>query len=223
MALSDYIDRIKKLIPQAEEELPSIALTSCVESAVAEYSRLRPRVLCQDFTGDGVTYDFPLPADFKDDFSRIVNIEYPAGEQIPIYLKSKYYLIYQTPTEKVLRLLITPAAKKTLRVSYTALHKVTDTEDTIPGSDFEAVCFLAASYVAQSLAAKYAGFWDPTLAADIIAYRTKNREYQEVANNFMALFKLHLGMNPKDVVTGAFSFGAWELPIFERELVFRKV
>jgi len=206
MPLSSYIDRVKKLIPQAEAELPPTALDSSMESAVEEYSRLRPRILVQEYTGDGTTYDFSLPTDFTLGFSRIISIEYPAGERSPVYLKPQYYFIYRKPTATVLRLLITPQSTKKFNVAYTALHKVDATTDTIPSSDFEAVCFLAAHYIAQALAAKYAGYWEPTLAADIVAYRTKNREYQEVATNFLTLFKLHLGMKPKDVTLPALSF-----------------
>ena len=208
MALQSYLDELKRLIPQAIDELPPGTLEERLGDAIRAYSRISP--YCPrpiDYEGDGETYDFDLPSNWDLEFSRVRSIEYPVGYQEPEYLEPDEYILYYSPTSGwQLRLFSIPASGETLRVLYITLHRLTDSEDTIPERDKRAVCYLAGSLIARNLAAKYAGFTDPSLSADVINYRTKQREYSEVANQFEAQFKLHFGMDARALAPAA---GAW--------------
>ncbi len=126
-----------------------------IDSALAIYSQHRPRVKSQDYTGDGVTYDFQLPADFVVGSSQIVSVEYPTGQQIPNYLPEHLYFLYRE-SPPTLRLLLTPAAGNVLRVSYTAQHEVHESDaslTTVPAADRQALASLAAARACVELAA----------------------------------------------------------------------
>jgi len=71
--------------------------------------------------------------------------------------------------------------------------------------------------IARNLAAKYAGFTDPSLTADVIGYNTKQREYQTVADHYEDLFKLHFGMGRKDVAPAAANWGKLDFDLLERQ------
>lgn len=129
-------------------------LEAHIDAALAIYSRHRPRVRQQDYTGDGVTYDFQLPADYQPGLSELVAVEYPAGSQLPSYLPASSYFLYRE-NPPTLRLLIVPASGRTLRVSYTASHVVHErdaTQTTVPATDRPALASLAAARACLELA-----------------------------------------------------------------------
>jgi len=207
MPEADFIARVKLLLPTAEGELASGALEKCLQDALERYSRLCPQVAVVERIGDGKTYDFTLPADWVEGFSRIVDIEYPAGEQIPQYLDPRAYGIYHDPTAgKVLRFYtFVPDANKKFRLRYLKPHQVNATTDTTAPEDFEAICFLTAAIVCLNLAGKYAGFYEPTLEADLIRYRTRSDDYRRLAQEFEALFQLHFRMKRGEVAPASTS------------------
>jgi len=66
-------------------------------------------------------------------------------------------------------------------------------QSTIPESDFEAVCNLAASLAFLQLAALKVQSGDPTIAADAVEYRSKSDQYRAMAKEQRALYNQHLG------------------------------
>lgn len=209
MGLQYYLSELKRLIPQAADELPPGSLEERLGDAIRAYSRIAPYEPNPiDYDGDGSTYDFDLPAAWDWDFSKIRSIEYPLGYQDPDYLEPDEYFLYHTSTGWKLRLLVTPASGETMRVNFMTLHRLTpDGDDTIPERDRRAFCWLAASLVARNLAAKYAGFTDPSLTADVIVYRTKQREYSDLATQLETFYKAHFGMGARDIVPAAGNWG----------------
>ncbi len=207
MSLTNYVEELKRLVPQVEDELPVGAIEERLGDAVRFYSRIAPRANgVRDYTGDGSTYEFALPPDWDPQFSRVTSIEYPQGYQDPKYLKSDQWFIYDIPSGQVLRLKTTPASGETARVTYTRMHKISSQQNTVPERDNRALCYLAASLIARNLEFKYASHTEPTLSADVINYRTKQRQYAEVADHYEALFKGHFGMKRGDTAPAA---GAW--------------
>lgn len=200
MALADYLAEMRRKIPQAKEELPPGSLEERLAEAVRHYSHYAPRLRVRDYPADGVVFDFSLPADWAPEFSRIRQVEYPLGERRPQYLEVEDYLLYLSAQGYVLRLLDVPSAGRTVRVDYTILHSLNLQEDTIPVSHRRPVICLATALVAYNLAAKYAGFTDPSLTADVINYRTKQREYSDIARQLEACFYTFFGV---DAGTGA--------------------
>jgi len=220
MPEAEYIARVKLLLPTAEGELQTGALEKCLQDALLRYSRLSPRLAVSEYTGDGSTYDFALPADWVEGFSRIVAIEYPAGEQTPQYLDPRLYDLYLDPTAgTVLRFLAyAPAEAKRFRLFYTKPHEIDATTDTTSPEDFEAICFLTASIVCLNLAGKYSGFYEPTLEADLIRYRTKADDYRSLAAEFEALFQSHFGMKRREVAPASLAWLDLDLPLVGLEI-----
>ena len=212
-----YIDELKRLVPQVEDELPAGTIEERLGDAIRFYSRIRPRVNgVRDYSGDGSTYEFALPADWDDTFSRVSSIEYPQGYQDPEYLESDQWFIYDTPAGRVLRLKTTPASSETARVSYTRMHHVSSQQDTVPECDKRAFCYLTASLIARNFESKYASHTESSLSADVINYRTKQRQYAEVADHYEALFKAHFGMKRGDIAPAAGTWGPVDFPFTER-------
>jgi len=60
--------------------------------------------------------------------------------------------------------------------------------------------------VARNLESKYASHTEPMLEADVINYRTKQRQYADVADHFETLYKAHFGMKLRDIAPAA---GGW--------------
>ena len=192
--VATYLEAMRRKMPQAKEELSPGALEMHLAEAVRHYSRYAPRLRVRDYVGDGAIFDFTLPADWAPEFSRIRQVEYPLGEKKPQLLETDDYLLYLGAQGYVLRLLDVPADGKTVRIAYTIPHSLNLQEDTIPSSHRRPVVCLAAALVAHNLAAKYAGFTDPSLAADVINYRTKQREYTDIARQLEACFYTFFGV-----------------------------
>ena len=217
MALQYYLEQLNRLLPQAHDELPVGSLEERLGDAVREFSRFVPRLRAKDYSGDGSTYTFNLPNDWNERFSRIKNVESPQGYQEPSYLDAWDYTVYLTPDGYQLRLFSTPGADTTVRVFYTALHRVNSQDDTVPEAHKRALCYLAASMAARNLAAKYAGFTDPSITADVIGYTTKQREYNSQADFYQNMFKMHLAMGPRDLAPAAASWGQLDFDLKERQ------
>lgn len=216
--LQSYVDELKRLVPQVEDELAVGSVEERLGDAIRFYSRISPRTNgVRDYAGDGSTYEFTLPSDWDAQFSRVRSIEYPQGNQDPDYLGTDQWFIYDTPSGQVLRLKTTPASGETARVSYTRMHNVSSQQNTVPERDKRVLCYLAASFIARNLESKYASHTEPSLGADVINYRTKQRQYADVADHFETLFKGHFGMRLRDTTPAAGAWGPIDFPFTERQ------
>ena len=213
MPLSDYVNRVQELLPTAQDELPAGTIDNCVQDAVARYSRIRPRLQVWDIVGDGNTYQWSLPSDWRDGFSTILAVELGSvGEQFPSYIDPLKWRLYLEPDGWKLRMFVTPSNGETVRVVYTVPHVVDATTDTVYPEDFEAVCYLAASRTALALAGKYSGYYEPSFQADVINYRTKAADYRGQARVFERLFQLHFGMDEDSAAPAALGWLDIDLP-----------
>lgn len=211
MPLAEYVARIQNLLPTTEQELLNQqvdltnTITGAITAAVRYYSCLRPRHLTVDLAGDGVSHTFDMPSTFTDT-SVIESVEYPANYQKPAILSYDRWTIYQTDARRLRLLDTVPGIGETIRVVYTAEHIVDDTTDTVPSTDFEAVCCLAASIVCGAVAAYYGHTVDPTIEAAYINYRTQADEWRALARQYQDRAKMYLGMLSSDVVTAGFVY-----------------
>jgi hypothetical protein len=180
----------------------SVSEVDFIQEAVKIYSRHRPREVVKDITGDG-TYNYSISTNLTswvEDFSIIKSIEYPAGQRNPVYLDEDDYAILRTESGLFIRFFVdTPSASDTIRVTYTALHILSDSQNTIPQIDEDAVCNLAASLCSGALASYYAQTSDPTIGADSVNYRTKSQEYSARAKEQKKIYMDHLGLKDGDV------------------------
>jgi hypothetical protein len=189
-------------------------IASAFTRAIAEYTRHRPRVVVAPMSGDGTTYDFPLPRHWIVGFSAIKTIEHPAGTtatyQAPTYLGDGDYTIRegvlgQQPIRSLRFPLTAPeSGTDNILVTYTTRHVHTDELDTIPPQDLEAVCWLAASWVADARSADEADSSSPTINADVVNYREGVTRWARVASRLRDRFEKHIGVSNGTTAAGAF-------------------
>lgn len=192
-------DLIRGKVRDAAADLVESDYLTALAEALKTYGRHRPRHLVADLPGNG-SNDLPLPADWSDGVSSVVSIEYPVGQVPEILFDHGDWGYYRSPAGLQLRLLTAaPAVGESVRLLYTTLH----TEATIPVIDEEAVANLAAAVCLRQLAARYAQTSDPTIAADVVNYRTKADEYRRLADSYDGRYRSHLGLKDTDTVPAA--------------------
>lgn len=218
--LVDYEIKFDQVIQDEEVELDDVTRQALIAEAVKTYSFYRPQEIALRVTGDG-GYDYDLPEDWEEGFSSILSIEYPAGEQIPVFLDSVLYKIYKDETGSKLRFLINnPAATEEFILTYTIRHSIEVDLGTIPDVDFDAVVNLAASLGCTAIGRKYtqdAG--GSTIAVGGDAWRSVTR-YSEKAKELMELFLTHMGVNrevaPAMATANLPSLASWGGPRLKR-------
>jgi len=191
MALLDQVkSKVKDdsgRLTDADDYLPAI------DAALERYGKHLTRPLVKDVAGAG-THDVALPAEWIEEFSRVLQVEYPVDEVPAILIEAGRWQIYQAPAGPVLRLLDeTPEADEMVRVTIT----VPRTEATVAQGDLDAVASLAASYCCETLANLFAQTADPTIAADAVNYRSKSGEFSRRAKRLSELYHQHLGIDPE--------------------------
>jgi len=185
--LGEVSARVRQNLQDDLLEVPEIE--DAIERAVALFSADCPRVLSYEWTGDGETYEFALPADFEQGVSYIKVVEYPAGERRPQILRPDQYLIYDSK----LRLVnATPGSTEKVKIHYTAKHSVTESTTTLSDAEELALSDLATSLVARMLASKYMRMFDPGIISEGIDYGRKAEMYLKLAEQFYSLYKKQL-------------------------------
>ncbi len=177
--IAKFIGNIRRLIQDTAEILKLDELENFIVEALSYYSKDKPYRAIHDITtGDGSTYQFALPDEWVQDFSYILSIEYPAGEQVPVYLETGDYTVYQlTSTSYKIHFYSTvPGSGKTARVRYTLSYTLA-TIGNIPGQDQDAFCLLSAALCCYAIARYYAQTSDSLIDADSVDYRSKGDEY----------------------------------------------
>lgn len=206
--LADYQSRLTQLLKEQAGDLDPNDKDAAIAEAVREHSRLKPYKKLHEFTGDGAAFDFvlgtaPGPTDWEKDFSKILQVEFPAGERNPVYLEDEDYQLYEKITGEVLRFLSdTPGTGQKALVNYTARHSVTASAGTIPEPHFDAVCHLAAAIALNALANRYIQNTEPTLGADSVDHKSKAFEARQAAREERKLYFQHLGIKESDVPAG---------------------
>ena len=73
-------------------------IDNAISDALETYDDDAPRYVVADLVGDGLAYDFALPASYTDGYSRLVSIEYPIGSRYAQYLPATDWSIYRVPS-----------------------------------------------------------------------------------------------------------------------------
>lgn len=187
-----FDDRVR----DAAGRITSLQRQTAIQDALKQYAAVRPVEVVTDYPGDGTTFDLALPAGWVTDFSIVRRIEYPAGRREPVFLEREDWGFYRTPSALKLRLYtVTPATGQTLRLTWTKPHVVDYVGSTVPLTDEDAVADLAASIGLRTLAAVFAGTVDPTIAADSVDYRSKSKEYSDLAREYEKRYRVKLGLD----------------------------
>jgi hypothetical protein len=208
MNFADYETGVASRIQDSANKLSQADRDDAITQAVKRYSKDRPRELVTDIPGaDPASSLLGLPAgpsdpaeQFEDGFSIIRAIEFPVGDMPPTYLEGEDWLLYRTPAGLKIALTdMVPQASDILRVTWTVRHNPGTSGQgavatTVPDSDFEAVCDLAASFCCDKLAAAFARTNDSTIQADTVNYRTKSQEYAALGKQFKNRYDDHIGI-----------------------------
>lgn len=192
MELYELITEIKTKLQDQASELSASELQNTTVSALAQFSKDRPREIVFDIIGDD-SYDYDLPSDWVPGFSVIKDVEYPAGERIPTMLEDEDWEIYKTTSTRKLRLFHhTPSASETVRIKYTTIYLNT-TIDNIPAHETDAFSNLAAALCCGLLSRHYGQLGDPDIIADAVDYQNKSAEWSQRGKELMKLYNDYLG------------------------------
>ena len=166
--------------------------------SIERFSKDKAKEVASDIIADG-SYDYTLPvAEGKawvDGFSFIISIEYPAGQQTPVFLDAEDYTIYDNGITKKLRFLSdTPATGNTIRLNYTTKWLLTKDATTLLDRDAHPLAALAASVCMRYLASYWIQTSAPSLDIDVIDYNRKSVEATMLADNLENIYRDHVGI-----------------------------
>lgn len=164
----------------------SAVYAASVEGALLEYSRLRPRLLRQQVTLVA-GYDQPYPSAWDAGLSTLVSVEFPPGYQKP-RLITHSGLSTGPNGWRMLNRTHTPG--ETAILTYTAPW----TQQTLPESLTDGVAHLAASLVAQAVAAEFGRSDKPAVPVDSVNYRDKADVWRALARDLRQRGLLMLGI-----------------------------
>jgi hypothetical protein len=197
---AEFQEKVSDIVHDDAAKLTSEEKERFIQEAVRIYSKHRPRIIVKEITGDG-SYDYPVATNLAfwiADFSAIRSVEYPADEREPIFLEEgidKDFTVFQKEAGLYLRFLNdVPSASEKIRVTYTGIHVLSDSESTILEIDQDALCNLAASLSSGALASAYAQTSDSTITADSVDHMSKSREYAARARVQKQTYLDHLGI-----------------------------
>ena len=209
-ALTDWNARVDALTLDDAPWVSSSQVDENIQAAAKIYSLHRPYEKLHEFAGDG-GYDYDLPSDWIQGFSRITQVEYPYDEQDPNIIPKEEWTIFlklvgSTQTY-VLRFLGTsPTSAYTVRVTYTIPHSIEEETDTVYQNDVEAVCHLAASMCLQAIASKMLQTSSPTIGADGVSYAAKSSAASTRAKEYYKFYLLALGLDGEVAALGIKEF-----------------
>jgi len=205
--IADFRTKVGIIIKDTAGVLSLTATSGDVDqlilSAVEFYSKRKPRVLYQKYPGDS-GYSYAMPTSWQDGFSDIVSLEYPSGEQVPVYLQTEDWEIHQDDTGMKIRFLNdSPGASEFFIVGYTVIHTLSASASTIYVNDFEALCYLAASYCCKALSKAYAQSSEPIINADAVDYKSKSGEYAKRAEELYKDFERLMTLSEETIDAGS--------------------
>lgn len=169
-----------------------------INAAVERYSIDNPRRKTLIINGDG-GFRYTLPGSWEKGFSRIEFIEWPGKQQRISKVKYPEFRVLDNDGngEKIHFLTFSPSNSDNFAVHYTISHEVTSGNSSIPDTDFHAVGYLAAHFVAMSLAGKSLKNRDSNFGQDIVNFRSLSDEYRKMAKDFFQLYKGWMGLPEK--------------------------
>lgn len=219
----DYVTQLQRMLQDVGEFLEPDDVNKFLGQALLIYSKDRPLIKLSEMTGDGSAFDFALPADWTQNVSYIISLEYPVRDTVQAqnFLdKNDYAIIRKLVTgETVLYLRFKntiPASGEKARMEYVTIHTLNDATpavNTIIDTDSEAVLAAACSLCYWALAARFAQTTDSTLEADVIDYQRKSEIYSDLAKEKMAFYKTIMGIGEegKDVAAATAGVAVKEL------------
>jgi hypothetical protein len=187
--LNEWIDSVRSIIGGAKQEkISDEDLEKYVYAAIRKFSGDAPRTAYSDYTGDGVSKSFTLPAGWQQGFSSPIGVEYPQGQNPPMTIDDAELSLYPLDTAPTTLLLreTTPAAATVARLYYMVSWPLPTSDpaiDLIPDVAFEPVSQLAAHQAFLQLAARSAGTGRNVGGSDINTSTPESQDYSTRARD----------------------------------------
>jgi hypothetical protein len=191
--LADFQTLIDDLVREGAQWVTPEQRERAIGLALSRYSTDRPRELVADVTSVG-GQALPLPTGWVSGESVLHGIETPVGLIPPATLPSSLWSIYRGPLSEEIRIAQSLLAGDVARLTFTASHLLSDTDDTIPASHREAVACYAASLLAEQVATMHANNSDPTIGADRSDQSHPAREWASRAKSYRNRYFATLGI-----------------------------
>ena len=162
---------------------------AAIELALFRYSSDRPRAACETVEFDGSAF-LSMPDGWQKDFSRVLEIKTECGKRVP------FETVPSLSGEKIL-LSGDVHTGDVVTVWFTQRHIATETEDTVPPADREAVANWAAAFLLDGMAAGYAGSVNSTISSDSVEHGSKANNYHAQAAACRKFYRDHMGLDDK--------------------------
>ena len=203
MSLALITQYTEELVKDEDERLNPADFASAIRAAVNKFSRLKPKIAVIDVVGNDLKI-MPLPEEWDEGFSKIIEVEYPLNEFPPAHLMSDLYMVYQSPEGEKLFTKDNFATTDTLRLSISVAYTVDAAKCDIHKTYFDIVSLWAAARCLDELSTIYSGDGDVTINADSVDHNGRAREYSNRARNLRKQFYDDLGVDPKrNIAAGA--------------------
>lgn len=196
MALSDFQSIVDDLLRDDAGRISPTQRDTAIATAVARYSKDRPRQKVEDIVAPGGNL-LPLPSAWETDFSQIQSLEYPIGNVPPAIISAQDYELYTSPSVVLIMVRDGLGINENIRVAFTITHVVSDVADTVPLGDREALCCLAAASLCDQLAGFYSGDSDSTIQANSVNHQSKAGEFASRARALRKRYLDELGIDAK--------------------------
>lgn len=191
--LADFQTLVDDLVRDSAQWVTPEQRERAIGLALSRYSADRPRSLVEDVTSTG-GQALPLPAGWVSGESVLQGIETPVGQIPPAALQSSLWSIYRGPLGEELRIARSLLAGEVARLTFSAPHLLSATEDTIPAAHREAVACYTASLLAEQVATVHANAADPTIGADRVDQAHPAREWAARAKSYRNRYFATLGI-----------------------------
>ena len=179
-----------------------------IASALAEYQRIRPRVVAKEITGasGAGAFDYAVTSltGYVDGFSVVLAVYYPylATDQNVPPLDPERWAVVRIESGAVLRFFdVTPTSPDKFLAQYTTRHTLDGSTSTVPASDDEALADLGACFCLLFMAAQVTQETDNVIAADSMNRLSKAAEYRAAAKLMRQAYEIKLGIGASATVT----------------------
>lgn len=203
---SDLISAFENLLSDGRGSLTPDRRSAFLDLALVEFNKLRTLTVVEDISGTD-TDVLPLPEKFMTDSKilRIQRFDTNAGQQWAPVL-SIDYCVEQTPTGRELYFVYATDAESTYRITYTMPYVVSDTEDTLPVTQRQAVLAYACYLGALALAAEHIQEIDNTFQGATVQRNGSATEYRKLAAQFLSQWRTLMGIQQEKAVASAVAY-----------------
>lgn len=192
--LDDLRTLVRDLLRDDVDRVAADQLDRAIGLAVVQYGKDRPRRLVEDVVAPGgAVLDQPAGV------TRVLAIEHPVGQVPPAILPADAWTPYEAPDGAKILLAAPVGAGAALRLTVVRPHELTETVDTIPAEDREAVASYAAAVLFDQIAAATSGDGNPTIPADAVAHGAKPENFGKRGERLRQRYHDLLGIDAKRV------------------------